>query len=230
MIDPRIIRFLKKHHVLTIATCVGNEPWCASCFYVYMEEEESLVFTTDIKTRHGREFIKNEKVAGTVALETNIIGKIRGIQFQGVDELAVGEDGSLRVLERVEAGLALVGTEVKSIREGGLNFSDAYVDFRGGELFLVGCRIAPYSHGNLMNHAPDRDRKLLLNRREIKKLHNKIRETGLTIVPLLLFISPEGYAKIEIALAKGKKMYDKRETLKEKDNRREMERKDTYRE
>lgn len=84
MIDPRITRFLKKHHVLSIATSVSNEPWCASCFYVYMEEETSLVFTSDLKTRHGQEFLKNEKVAGTIALETNIIGKIRGIQFQGI--------------------------------------------------------------------------------------------------------------------------------------------------
>lgn len=84
MIDPRITRFLKKHHVLSIATSAGNEPWCASCFYVYMEEEVSLVFTSDLKTRHGQEFLKNEKVAGTIALETNIIGKIRGLQFQGI--------------------------------------------------------------------------------------------------------------------------------------------------
>jgi len=84
MIDERIVKFLRKHHVLTIATTVDNEPWCASCFYVYLIEENQLVFTTDLKTRHGQEFLKNQKVAGTVALETNIIGKIRGIQFQGI--------------------------------------------------------------------------------------------------------------------------------------------------
>ena len=84
MIDKRIIRFLKKHHVLTIATAVDNEPWCANCFYVYLEEENVLVFTTDIDTRHGQEFIKNPLVAGSIVLETIFVGKIRGIQFQGI--------------------------------------------------------------------------------------------------------------------------------------------------
>jgi uncharacterized protein len=83
MIDKRIIRFLRKHHVLTIATSIGNESWCANCFYVYMDDEEALVFTTDKETRHGQEFAKNPMVAGSVVLETRIIGKIRGIQFQG---------------------------------------------------------------------------------------------------------------------------------------------------
>ena len=84
MIDSRIIRFFRKHHVLTIATAVENEPWCASCFYVYLEKENSLVFTSGLDTRHGQEFLKNSLVAGTVVLETMIIGKIRGIQFQGI--------------------------------------------------------------------------------------------------------------------------------------------------
>jgi hypothetical protein len=84
MIEKRIIRFFKKHHVLTIATAVGNESWCANCFYVYLEEENSLVFTTDSETRHGQEFIKNPLVSGSVVLETRIIGKVRGIQFQGI--------------------------------------------------------------------------------------------------------------------------------------------------
>jgi len=84
MIDKKIIQFLKKHHVLTIATTVNNEPWCASCFYVYLEEENAFVFTTDADTRHGQEFVKNPLVAGTVVLETVIVGKIRGIQFQGI--------------------------------------------------------------------------------------------------------------------------------------------------
>ena len=83
MIDSRVIRFFKKHHVLTIATTVDNEPWCANCFYVYLEEENSLVFTTGSDTRHGKEFVKNPLVAGSVVLETLVIGKIRGIQFQG---------------------------------------------------------------------------------------------------------------------------------------------------
>lgn len=83
MIDKRIVKFFRKHHVLTIATTVDNEPWCANCFYVYLEEENALVFTTDTTTRHGQEFVKNPLVAGSVVLETIIIGRIRGIQFQG---------------------------------------------------------------------------------------------------------------------------------------------------
>ena len=84
MIDSKVILFFRKHHVLTIATSVENEPWCANCFYVYLEEENALVFTTDDDTRHGKEFTKNPKVAGSVVLETMVIGKIRGIQFQGI--------------------------------------------------------------------------------------------------------------------------------------------------
>ncbi len=91
MIDSRVIRFFRKHHVLTIATTVENEPWCANCFYVYLEEEDALVFTTDIDTRHGKEFIKNPRVAGSVVLETMVIGKIRGIQFQGIVSEPEGE-------------------------------------------------------------------------------------------------------------------------------------------
>jgi uncharacterized protein YhbP (UPF0306 family) len=87
MIEERIRRFFRKHHVLTIATAVNNEPWCANCFYVYLEEENSLVFTTDNDTRHGREFVKNSLVAGSVVLETIVTGKIRGIQFQGIASL-----------------------------------------------------------------------------------------------------------------------------------------------
>jgi uncharacterized protein len=83
MIDAKIIRFFRKHHVLTVATTVNNEPWCANCFYVYLEEENALVFTTGNDTRHGKEFSLNSLVAGTVVLETMVIGKIRGIQFQG---------------------------------------------------------------------------------------------------------------------------------------------------
>jgi uncharacterized protein YhbP (UPF0306 family) len=84
MIDPGIVRFFKKHHVLTIATSVNNIPWCANCFYVYMEEENALVFTTDAETRHGKEFLQNQTVAGSIVLETMIVGKIRGIQFSGI--------------------------------------------------------------------------------------------------------------------------------------------------
>ena len=91
MTDRRIVKFFKKHHVLTIATATGNEPWCANCFYVYMEDENALVFTTNKDTRHGREFLTNPCVAGSVVLETLIIGKIRGIQFQGIISELKGE-------------------------------------------------------------------------------------------------------------------------------------------
>jgi SsrA-binding protein len=124
------------------------------------------------------------------------------------------------VLDRAEAGVALLGTEVKSIREGGLNFRDAYVDFRGGELFLVGCRIGPYSHGNLMNHPDERDRKLLLHKREILKIGGKATEKGFTILPLKAYFK-KGRVKLEIGLARGKKAHDKRESIKRKDIERE---------
>jgi hypothetical protein len=94
MVEERIRRFFRKHHVLTIATSVNNEPWCANCFYVYLEEENSLVFTTDNSTRHGQEFLKNPLVAGSVVLETIITGKIRGIQFQGT--VSLPEDNMTR--------------------------------------------------------------------------------------------------------------------------------------
>jgi len=91
MIDERIVRFFRKHHVLTIATSVNNEPWCANCFYVYLEDENALVFTTDPETRHGKEFLKNRLIAGSVVLETPVIGRIRGIQFQGIVSEPEGE-------------------------------------------------------------------------------------------------------------------------------------------
>ena len=91
MIEWKIIRFLRRHHVLTIATSVNNEPWCANCFYVYLQDENALVFTTDPETRHGQEFVKNSLVAGSVVLETRLIGKIRGIQFQGIVSELEGE-------------------------------------------------------------------------------------------------------------------------------------------
>jgi uncharacterized protein YhbP (UPF0306 family) len=91
MIEQRVIKFFRKHHVFTIATTVENEPWCANCFYVYLEEENALVFTTDKDTRHGKEFLKNHLVAGSVVLETMVVGRIRGIQFQGIVSEPEGE-------------------------------------------------------------------------------------------------------------------------------------------
>jgi SsrA-binding protein len=124
------------------------------------------------------------------------------------------------ILERAEAGIVLVGTEVKSIREGGLHFRDAYVERKGDELFLVGCRIGPYSHGNLTNHAEDRERKLLLHRKEIDKLAGKVAERGLTLIPLRAYLK-QGRVKVEIGLARGKREHDKRETIKRKELERE---------
>jgi SsrA-binding protein len=124
------------------------------------------------------------------------------------------------ISERAEAGIALRGTEVKSVRAGGLNFGDAYVDYRNGELFLVGCKIAPYSHGNLMNHPTERDRKLLLHRNEIHKLGGKVTEKGFTLVPLRAYFK-NGRVKVEIGLAKGKQARDKREAIKRRDQERE---------
>jgi SsrA-binding protein len=124
------------------------------------------------------------------------------------------------VLERAEAGICLAGTEVKSIRDGGLNFRDAYVECRDGELSLVSCHIAPYSHGNIGNHDPDRPRKLLLHKREIVKLSGKVIEKGLTLVPLKAYLK-NGRVKIEIGLARGKKTHDKRESIRQKDIERE---------
>jgi SsrA-binding protein len=126
------------------------------------------------------------------------------------------------VLDRAEAGLVLRGSEVKSIREGGLNFKDAYVDFRGGELFLIGCHIGPYSHANLQNHAAERERKLLLHKREILKLGGKATEKGLTLLPIRAYFK-NGRVKLEIALARGKRAHDKREAIKRKDIERETQ-------
>ena len=120
------------------------------------------------------------------------------------------------IMERAEAGVRLLGSEVKSIREGGFNFRDAFVEFRGGELFLVGARIGPYSHSNTQNHAEDRQRKLLLHKREILKLGGRATERGLTIMPLRAYFKG-GRVKLEIGLARGKRAHDKRDAIKQKD-------------
>ena len=128
-----------------------------------------------------------------------------------------------QVLERAEAGVALRGTEVKAIREGGLSFRDAYVEYRRGELWLVGCRIAPYSHGNITNHVEERDRKLLLHRREIHKLGGRAVERGLTLIPLRAYFK-RGRVKLEIGLARGKRAHDKRDAIRLRDVDRETRR------
>lgn len=128
------------------------------------------------------------------------------------------------LIDRYTAGIVLTGTEIKSIRAGKASVGEAFCVFLGNELFIKNMYVAEYSHGSAFNHAPRRDRKLLLNRRELRKLQGKIKEKGLTIIPVVLFIDENGRAKMEIALAKGKKLYDKRETLKEKDIKRQMQR------
>ncbi len=134
------------------------------------------------------------------------------------------------VLERVEAGMALTGTEVKSLRDGGGNLQEAYAVLRGGEVFLVGANIAPYRQGSDANHEPMRDRKLLLHRREIEQLGDKVAQRGMTLVPLVLYFKG-GRAKLELGLAKGKEGIDKRQAIADRDSRRQLERevKERYR-
>ncbi|MGH7373856.1 MAG: SsrA-binding protein SmpB [Candidatus Rokuibacteriota bacterium] len=126
------------------------------------------------------------------------------------------------ILETYEAGLVLRGTEVKSLREAQVNFKDCYATIDDGEAWLVGCHISPYHHGSDANHEPDRRRKLLLHKREIARLLGKVAERGLTLIPLRLYFK-EGRAKIELGLARGKKLHDKRASIRERESRREME-------
>ena len=125
------------------------------------------------------------------------------------------------VLETVEAGVQLAGTEVKSARAGRVQLKDAYVDFRDGQAFLVGIHISAYTHGNRENHEPERPRKLLLHRREIDRLFGQVQQKGLTVVPLELYLKGP-WIKVELGLVRGKKLYDKRETEKRKTIEREM--------
>ena len=127
-------------------------------------------------------------------------------------------------LEKFIAGIKLTGTEIKSIRAGKAVLTDAFCQFTNGELYLKGMHISEYWWGNLNNHDPLRERKLLLTKRELRKLERKVKETGLTIIAIKVFINDRGLAKAEIALARGKKEYDKRETLKRRDADRELDR------
>ena len=122
-----------------------------------------------------------------------------------------------------EAGIVLLGTEVKSLREGRANLGDSYGKIKNGEVFLVDAHISPYSYANQFNHDPLRTRRLLLHKREIRRLIGKVQEKGFTLIPLRLYFS-NGKAKVELGLAKGKRLYDKRETLKRKTMERDMER------
>jgi len=128
------------------------------------------------------------------------------------------------LIERFTAGIQLTGTEIKSIRGGKANLSDSYGQFYNRELFVKNLHISEYEMGTCNNHIAKRDRKLLLNRKELIKIEKKIKESGFTIVPTRMFINEGGIAKLEIALARGKKIYDKRESIKEKDSKRDIDR------
>ena len=126
------------------------------------------------------------------------------------------------ILETFEAGLALVGSEVKSVRGGRISLKESYAEVRNGEVFLVKCHISPYEAANIFNHDPLRDRKLLLHRREIKRLAGKTQERGLTMVPTKVLINDKGKIKLELALVRGKREHEKRETIKKRDADREI--------
>jgi len=125
---------------------------------------------------------------------------------------------------KYEAGMVLLGTEVKSLRDGRSSFNDSYCLIHKGEIWLKSLHIAEYSHGTVNNHDPLRDRKLLLNRKEIKKIEGKLKEKGYTLIPLRIFFNEKNLVKIEIGLGKGKKLHDKRESIKKKDSDREIKR------
>lgn len=129
------------------------------------------------------------------------------------------------ILDKYTAGIKLVGTEIKSIREGKASIAESFCEFNDQqELFVVNMTIEEYSHASHFNHKPKTERKLLLNRNELKKLYKEVRNTGLTIIPLRLFINDRGFAKLQIALCKGKKLYDKREDIKKRDTKRRLDR------
>ena len=131
-------------------------------------------------------------------------------------------------LDTYTAGLQLVGTEVKSIRMGKASIAEAYCYMTGGELFIKGMNVTEWSHGNIFNHDPIRERKLLLSKRELDKIDKALKDQGITVVPTKLFISEKGWIKLNIAVAKGKKNYDKRQSLKEKDAKRDLARLKSY--
>lgn len=128
------------------------------------------------------------------------------------------------IFDKFTAGIVLTGTEIKSVRKGAVNLKDSFAKIEYGEMWLYGCHISPYEQGNRYNHEPGRKRKLLLNKKEIEKMLGKIKKEGYTITPIELFISDCGFAKLEIGLSKGKKLYDKREDLAKKSQNRDIQR------
>jgi SsrA-binding protein len=147
---------------------------------------------------------------GRFSKEVNIRNRRAGFEYELIDKYV--------------AGIILQGTEIKSIREGKVNLQEGYCYFSAGEAFVKGVTISPYDQGTHYNHTPDRERKLLLKKSEIAKLTSKVEEKGLTLIPLRIFINARGYAKMEIGLGRGKKFHDKRNSIKEKDIKRELSR------
>ena len=147
-----------------------------------------------------------------MALQKNIKIKNRKAKFE------------YEILDTYIAGIVLRGTEIKAIREGKASIAESFCEFSNGELFVVNMTVQEYSHATNFNHAPKSERKLLLNRSELKKLEKEVKNTGLTIIPLLLFTNDKGFAKMQIALCKGKKEYDKREAIKTRDSKKQLDR------
>ena len=132
---------------------------------------------------------------------------------------------SYDLLDTYTAGIVLSGTEIKSIRASKASIAESFCEFNdSGELFVINMTVQEYHHGNHFNHRPKAERKLLLNKKELRKLEKEVKNTGLTIIPTKLFINEKGFAKLKIALAKGKKLFDKRETIKDRDNKRNLDR------
>lgn len=132
---------------------------------------------------------------------------------------------SYDLMDAYTAGIVLTGTEIKSIRTSKASIAESFCEFNdSGELFVINMTVQEYDHGNHFNHRPKAERKLLLNKKELRKLEKEVKNTGLTIIPTKLFINEKGFAKLKIALAKGKKLFDKRETIKDRDNKRNLDR------
>ena len=132
---------------------------------------------------------------------------------------------SYEILDTYTAGIVLTGTEIKSIRASKASIAESFCEFNEkGELFVINMTVQEYDYGNHFNHKPEAERKLLLNKKELRKLEKEVKNTGLTIVPLKLFINDKGFAKLQIALAKGKKLFDKRDTIKDRENKRNLDR------
>jgi len=195
------------------------------------QEEKSIINILGLSLKLFRRHFKNPLFSGESEpprypdIGSQSAMKKSEVQDDGVKLVCRNRKAShlYNIMEEYEAGLVLTGTEVKSLREGKASLPESYAEIRGGEIFLVGCHISEYSAGNRYNHDPLRDRKLLMSKKEIHRLQLKVLEKGLTLVPLSIYFH-HGWAKVKIALARGKKVFDKREDLKRKQAEREAER------